>query len=155
MSYRIEQSNQMTVFAVGSLIDIGPDMSGSCDSMLKAQDSHPTYFTVTPKNSSVCRLGPYSAKSRPDEPPQVPHIPAVLPAGLSARLPAAVRGPGPAGRRGVSPPAAGSAPPRQAGARRRRRKQDQEGPTKPHRVHRAAADGPGETLREAEVSVHA
>lgn len=103
----------------------------------------------------MCLLGPFSAKSRPDEPPQVPHIPAVLLAGLSARLPAAVRGAGPAGRRGVPPPAAGPAPPREAGARKRRRQQDQEGPPEPHRVHRAAADGPGETLREAEVSVHA
>lgn len=97
-----------------------------------------------------------STKSRPDEPAQVPHVPAVLHAGLPARPAAAERGTGPAGRRGVAPPAAGPAPPREAGgARSRRRRQNQEGPPEPHRVHRAAAHGPGEALREAEVSLHA
>ena len=101
---------------------------------------------------SVCFFSvPSSAESRPDEPPQVPHVTAVLLAGL----PAAVGRSGAAGRRGVSPPAPGSAPPGKAGARSRRRQQDQEGPPEPHRVHRAAAHGPGEALREAEVSVYA
>lgn len=100
--------------------------------------------------------GSFSTKSRPDESPQVPHVPAVLLAGLPARPTAAVRGAGPASRRGVTPPAAGPAPPREAvGARSRRRRQNQERPPEPHRVHRAAAHGPGETLREAKVSLYA
>lgn len=76
-----------------------------------------------------------SPEGGPGEPPEVPHVPAVLLAGLPARLSAAVRGSGPAGRRSVSPPAAGPPPPGEAGARRRRREQDQEGQTEPHGVH--------------------
>lgn len=92
-----------------------------------------------------------SAKSRPGEPPQVP---LVLHAGLRARLPASVRRSGPAGRTRRPPPAAWPAPAREAGARSRRRREEQEGPAESHRVHRAAADGPGEALREAEVPLH-
>lgn len=103
--------------------------------------------SFTPASSSL----PISAESGPGRPPEVPRVPAVL---LPARLAASVRRAGPAGRRRVAPPPAGPAPAREAGARRRRR-EEQEGPPEPHRVHGAAADGPGEALREAEVPVHA
>lgn len=61
-----------------------------------------------------------SAQSGPDQPSQVPHVAAVLLAGLPARLPSAVRRPGPSGRLCVSPPAAGPPPARETGARRGR-----------------------------------
>lgn len=87
-----------------------------------AQTSWKQSFSVTP-NRVPCFIYVYfssSVKSRADEPPQIPHIPAVLLAGLSA----SVRGTGSAGRLGVSSPATGPAPPREAGARKRRRQQD-------------------------------
>lgn len=93
----------------------------------------------------------FSVESGPNEPPKVPGVAAVL----LSRGPAPLRVPGAAGRRGLSPPAAGFTPARrQVRTRGRRREQEQEGAPEPHGVHRAAADGPGETLREAEISVH-
>lgn len=73
---------------------------------------------------------------------------------LLSRGPAPLRFPWAAGRGGFSPPAAGFTPSREIRPRERWREQEQEGAPEPHSVHGAAADGPGETLREAEISVH-
>lgn len=99
--------------------------------------------------------GPSSAESGPGEPPKVPRVPAEQLAVLHPRGPAPGRVSGAAGRRRFSSPAAGFAPSREVRAGKRRRNEEQEGPPEPHSLHRAAADGPGEALREAEVSVHA
>lgn len=83
-------------------------------------------------------------------------VPAGSPGLLGVGLGAAGRRLGAAGRLRLAPPPAGAAPPRQAGAGRPRAgQQGQEGPPQPHRLHRAAAHGAGEALREAEVPLDA
>lgn len=99
-------------------------------------------------------MGPASLESGPHEPPKVPSVAAEQLAVLLSRGPAPLRVPWAAGRGGFSPPAAGFTPSREIRTRERWREQEQEGAPEPHGVHGAAADGPGETLREAEISVH-
>lgn len=99
-------------------------------------------------------MGPASLESGPNEPAKVPSVAAEQLAVLLSGGPAPLRVPGAAGRGGFPPPAAGLTPSREIRTRERRREQEQEGAPEPHGVHGAAADGPGETLREAEISVH-
>lgn len=103
---------------------------------------------------SLVLFGASSVESGPDEPAEVPRVPAEQLAMLQPGGPAALRVSGAAGRRRFPSPSAGFTPPRETRARKRGRNQEQEGPAQPHRLHRAAADGPGEALREAEVPVH-